>query len=85
MEDTDDVLQHVNKLKTLAKQLDAIGAPVSEDDLVITQLGGLNESYLFLITALESRSDTLATSRLCMRISSERSSTAMVLRPTRRS
>jgi hypothetical protein len=59
MEDGDDVQQHINKLKTLAEQLDAVGAPVSEDDLVITLLGSLNESYQFLITALESRADTL--------------------------
>ncbi|KAF1318429.1 Integrase catalytic core protein, partial [Globisporangium splendens] len=68
MEDGDDVLQHINKLKTLAEQLDAVGAPVSEEDLVITLLGSLSESYQFLITALESRSDTLTwelvTSRL---------------------
>ena len=59
MEEGDDVLQHINKLKTLAEQLDAVGAPVSEDDLVITLLGSLNDSYAFLITALESRADSL--------------------------
>ena len=59
MDEGDDVLEHINKLKTLAEQLDAVGAPVSEDDLVITLLGSLSESYQFLITALESRSDTL--------------------------
>ena len=68
MEEDDDVLQHINKLKTLAEQLEAVGAPVCEDDLVITLLGSLNDSYQFLITALESRSDTLSwelvTSRL---------------------
>ncbi|KAF1332328.1 Integrase catalytic core protein, partial [Globisporangium splendens] len=68
MEEGDDVLAHINKVKTLAEQLDAVGAPVSEDDLVITLLGSLSESYQFLITALESRSDTLTwelvTSRL---------------------
>ena len=68
MEEGDDVLSHINKLKTLAEQLDAVGAPVSEDDLVITLLGSLSESYQFLITALESRADTLTwelvTSRL---------------------
>jgi transposase InsO family protein len=68
MDEGDDVLAHINKLKTLAEQLDAIGAPVSEDDLVITLLGSLSESYQFLITALESRADTLTwelvTSRL---------------------
>ena len=36
-----------------------MGAPVSEDDLVITLLGSLNDSYAFLITALESRADSL--------------------------
>uniref|UniRef100_A0AAV1U7L6 CCHC-type domain-containing protein n=1 Tax=Peronospora matthiolae TaxID=2874970 RepID=A0AAV1U7L6_9STRA len=68
MDEGDDVLEHINKLKTLAEQLDAVGAPVSEDDLVITLLGSLSESYQFLITALESRADSLSwefvTSRL---------------------
>ncbi|KAG3215583.1 Retrovirus-related Pol polyprotein from transposon TNT 1-94 [Phytophthora cactorum] len=68
MEEGDDVLEHINKVKTLAEQLDAVGAPVSEDDLVITLLGSLSESYQFLITALESRADSLSwelvTSRL---------------------
>uniref|UniRef100_A0AAV1TRW2 Uncharacterized protein n=1 Tax=Peronospora matthiolae TaxID=2874970 RepID=A0AAV1TRW2_9STRA len=62
------VLEHINKLKTLAEQLDAVGAPVSEDDLVITLLGSLSDSYQFLITALESRAESLSwelvTSRL---------------------
>ena len=40
----DDMLEHINKLKTLVEQLDAVGAPVSEDDLVITLLGSLSES-----------------------------------------
>ena len=39
MEEGDDVLAHINKLKTLAEQLDAVEAPISEDDLVITLLG----------------------------------------------
>lgn len=59
MEEGDDVLEHINKVKTLAEQLEAVGAPVSADDLVITLLGSLSESYQFLITALESRADTL--------------------------
>lgn len=68
MDEGDDVLAHINKMKTLAEQLDAVGAPVTEDDLVITLLGSLSESFAFLITALESRSDSLSwelvTSRL---------------------
>ena len=35
MEDGDDVLEHINKLRTLAEQLDAVGAPVSDEDLAI--------------------------------------------------
>uniref|UniRef100_A0AAV1TV20 Uncharacterized protein n=1 Tax=Peronospora matthiolae TaxID=2874970 RepID=A0AAV1TV20_9STRA len=50
MDEGDDVLKHINKLKSLAEQLDAVGAPVSEDDLVITLLGSLSESYQFLFT-----------------------------------
>uniref|UniRef100_A0AAV1U272 Uncharacterized protein n=1 Tax=Peronospora matthiolae TaxID=2874970 RepID=A0AAV1U272_9STRA len=60
MDEGDDVLEHINKLKTLAEQLDVVGAPVSEDDLVITLLAILSESYPFLITALESRADSLS-------------------------
>ncbi|GMF60305.1 unnamed protein product [Phytophthora fragariaefolia] len=59
MAEGDGVLEHINKIKTLAEQLDAVGAPVSEDDLVITLLASLNESYQFLITAMESRADSL--------------------------
>ncbi|KAG3049457.1 hypothetical protein PI125_g26580 [Phytophthora idaei] len=42
MEEGDDVLEHINKIKTLVEQLDAVGAPVSEDDLVITLLASLS-------------------------------------------
>ena len=54
------MLEHINKVKPLAEQLDAVGAPVSEDDLMITLLKSLSESYQLRITALEPRSDTLA-------------------------
>uniref|UniRef100_A0AAV1VI52 Retrovirus-related Pol polyprotein from transposon TNT 1-94 n=1 Tax=Peronospora matthiolae TaxID=2874970 RepID=A0AAV1VI52_9STRA len=68
IEESDDVLEQIVKLKTLAEQLEAVGAPVCEDNLVITLLGSLSDSYQFLITSLESRSDTLSwelvTSRL---------------------
>ncbi|KAF0726653.1 hypothetical protein Ae201684_015153 [Aphanomyces euteiches] len=63
-----DMMHHLNDLKTLSEQLEAVGAPVSEEDLVITLLCSLPESYDVLITALESRSDALTwgfvTSRL---------------------
>ena len=62
------MLKHINRLQTLAEKLDAVGGLVSDDDLVITLLTILSESYQFLITALESRADSLSwklvTSRL---------------------
>ncbi|CAH0476833.1 unnamed protein product [Peronospora belbahrii] len=68
MEEGDDVLRHINKIKTLAEQLNAVGAPVSEDDLVITLLGSLGNTYQFLIMALESRADTLTWELLTSRL-----------------
>lgn len=59
MREGDDMLTHINEVKTLAEQLEAIGASVNDEDLVITLLCSLPESYGFLITALESRSDDL--------------------------
>ncbi|KAF0733958.1 hypothetical protein Ae201684_009136 [Aphanomyces euteiches] len=63
-----DMLKHINEMKTLSEQLEAVGAPVSEEGLVITLLSSLPESYEVLITVLESRSDALSwefvTSRL---------------------
>ena len=43
MEEGNGTRKHINKVKTLAEQLDAVGAPFSEDDLVITLLGSLSE------------------------------------------
>lgn len=60
MEEVNDVLGHIDELKTLAEKLEAVGAPVFEEDLVITLLSILSSSYQFLITDLESRSDTLS-------------------------
>lgn len=68
MDKGDDELQRINNTKLLAEQLGAEGAPVGEDDLIITPLASLSESYSSLITALESRFDSLSwelvTSRL---------------------
>ncbi|CEG39770.1 copia proteinlike [Plasmopara halstedii] len=51
MDEGDDVRQHIKKMKTLAEQLDAVDDFVTEDDLVITLLLSLSESFAFLITA----------------------------------
>ena len=59
MAENDTMMEHVNKLKALAEQLEAIGAAVSEDDQVATLLCSLPDSYNNLIMALESRTDDL--------------------------
>lgn len=53
------MLEHINKLKSLADQLAAVDARVSENDFVITLLGSFRDSFQLLITPLESRADTL--------------------------
>uniref|UniRef100_A0AAV1UVB4 Uncharacterized protein n=1 Tax=Peronospora matthiolae TaxID=2874970 RepID=A0AAV1UVB4_9STRA len=68
MEEGDDVLKHINKIKTLTEQLDAVSAPGSEDDLVITLLASRSDSYEFLITALESRADLLSRELIMSRL-----------------
>jgi cell division cycle protein 20 (cofactor of APC complex)/ATP-binding cassette subfamily B (MDR/TAP) protein 1 len=53
---------HINLVRDLADQLDAIGAGVSDEDIAMTLLCSLPESYDYLIVALESRSPTELTS-----------------------
>ena len=48
-------MHHIDKFSTLSEQLDAVRAPVSEYDLVITLLESLKHSFVFLTTALETR------------------------------
>ena len=40
-------------MKDIADKLAAIGAPISEEDQVVTLLGSLPGSYATLVTALE--------------------------------
>ena len=51
--------EHINKMKELASQLDAVCASITEEDQVATLLCSLPDSYGSLITALESRADDL--------------------------
>ena len=59
MSDSDTMIDHINKLRSLAKQLDSVGAPESAEDQVATLLCSLPDSYGNLIVALESRADDL--------------------------
>jgi hypothetical protein len=45
--------QHLKYMKDIADKLAAIGAPISEEDQVVTLLGSLPGSYATLVTALE--------------------------------
>ena len=53
MDEGEDLLDHVNKVKGLADQLACLEVPVREEDIVMTLLESLPASYEFLITALE--------------------------------
>eukprot|EP00794_Sanderia_malayensis_P011679 gene11679-12889_t len=59
MSEGDTMMEHVNKMRSLAEQLSSVGAQVSEDDQVATLLCSLPDSYNNLIVALESRADDL--------------------------
>jgi hypothetical protein len=46
---------HIKQMKELTDKLAAIGAPISEEDKVVTLLGSLPQKYSTLVTALEAR------------------------------
>ena len=48
---------HLKQMKELSDQLAAIGAPITEEDQVVTLLGNLPRSFSTLVTALEARVD----------------------------
>lgn len=54
MEEGEDLMAHVNKVKALANQLAVIDKPLPEEDVVMTLLSSLPDSYSSLIVALES-------------------------------
>ena len=53
MNEGDDLLDHVNKVKALADQLACLEVPVREEDIVMTLFESLPALYKFLITALD--------------------------------
>ena len=50
---------HLKQMKQNTDRLAAIGAPISEQDQVVTLLGSVPPSYTTLVTALESRIDSV--------------------------
>ena len=48
---------HLKHMKEITDRLAAIGAPISEEDQVVTLLGSLPQGYSTIVTALEARVD----------------------------
>ena len=57
MKEGTSVDQHLKHMKDITDKLAAIGAPVSEEDQVVTLLGSLPKSFATLVTAIEARMD----------------------------
>ena len=55
MKEGTSIEAHLKHMKELADKLAAIGAPISEEDKVVTLLGSLPKGYSTLVTALEAR------------------------------
>ncbi len=54
MSPIDNMLEHINKIKSMAQQLEAIGAKVEKNDVLMVLLCTLQKFYNNLIVALES-------------------------------
>ena len=61
MSEGEDIKEHINKVKTLAEQLQATGGELKSEDLVTTLLLSLPPSYDSLITAFDVVSSTQLT------------------------
>ena len=57
MKEGTSVDQHLKHMKDIADKLAAIGAPIPEEDQVVTLLGSLPRSFATLVTAIEARMD----------------------------
>ena len=68
MAESGAMLEHINRMKSLAGQLESVGATVTEEDQVATLLCSLPDSYNNLIIALESRAEDLTMDFLVARL-----------------
>ena len=60
MREGTSVEKHLKHMKELTDCLASIGAPVSEEDLILTLLGSLLKSYDAFVTSLEARDDNIS-------------------------
>ena len=51
--------KHIKQMKEITDKLASVGAPISEEDQVVSLLGSLPPTYATLVTALEARVDDL--------------------------
>jgi len=59
MKEGTSIEAHLKHMKEITDKLASIGAPISEEDQVVTLLGSLPSSFSTLVTALEARGDDL--------------------------
>ena len=59
MSEDSSVDMHLKEMKELTEKLSSIGAPISEEDQVVTLLGSLPPSFSTVVTALEAHTDDL--------------------------
>ena len=59
MSEGNSIDMHLKEMKELTDKLSSIGAPISEEDQVVTLLGSLPPSFSAVVTALEARVDDL--------------------------
>ena len=64
MKEATSMQAHLKEMKELTDKLASIGAPISEEDQVVTLLGSLPPSYSTLVTALEAQADEVKFSKL---------------------
>ena len=62
MKETASAEAHLKDMKELTDKLAAVGAPIAEEDQVVTLLGSLPKKYSTLVRALEARRDDLSLS-----------------------
>ena len=55
MKEGTSIENHIKHMKELTDKLAAFGAPISDEDKIVTLLGSLPRSYSTLVTALEAR------------------------------
>lgn len=59
MKEGETLTEHLKRMKELTDQLGAIGAVIEEEDQIVTLLGSLPSSYATIVTALETKMDSL--------------------------